>query len=239
MKTIKISKYSIIVTIILIVVLCIAFKIIVKNNRDYRVINELYKTTQDSLQIERNAKGQEVAKVAVLVVTNQRQFIELQTKDEEIKQLQQLVEKESKGRKTVEAAMVLANQTIVKLKDQLANQVVGDTTVNDTTYATYKKVIKDDWTSGTVIMGKYCFDMSLKIRNEYEWSLGTEPYGKWPKNWFQKREYAKITNLNPNTETTTMKVYHNKPVANKPVKHFLEGTVIGAGIIIAIQLLTK
>jgi hypothetical protein len=238
----KLSKYSVIVTIIVLAILITSFIIISSQRRsikDLKETKQLYIDLQDTLTKTRNNLNQETAKISVLTTTNEKQFIELQTKDATIIKLQALVERESKGRKTVEAAMVLANQTIVKLKDKLANQVVGDTTVSDTAYATYKKVVKDDWTSGTVVMGKYCFDMELKVRNEYEWSLDSEPYGKWPKNWFQKKEYANITNLNPNTETTTMKVYHNKPVANKPVKHFLEGTVAGAIIIIGLQVLLK
>lgn len=92
----KISKITILVSVIVALVMFFMVKIMINQDKKLKQVNEMYVAINDSLNITKNKLGQQVAKTSVLETTNQKYFLSLQTKDEEIKQLQELVKSETK-----------------------------------------------------------------------------------------------------------------------------------------------
>jgi hypothetical protein len=225
----KISKYSIIAIVIIGVVLYIIIHLLISSNNKLSEINNMYKVSQDSMITYRNSFGQQVSKSEVLQTTNQKYFLQLKTNDSLILQLQNIIKSESKKRRDVEVAIVFKDKTISKLKDSLDNLIVGGTVEHkgDSTfvYPIYQKIISDKWRYESIKLGKNMFEDSLSIFNEYNIVVGSEPDG-----WFKKKPYALITNMNPSSETTAMKVYQKKPVANKTLWTTLKAGIIGIAL---------
>lgn len=231
----KITKYEIIATVVVVILSLILFKIISHNNGKFREINNLYKISQDSLVQYKNEKGQNVAKISVLETTNQKYFLQLQTNDKTIKELQDLVKSESKKRHDIEIALVIKNQTIYKLQDSLKNTIIGQTIEHKgdsvVVYPIYQKDTTNQWLSQKIILGRKVFKQDLKVFNAYDITIGSEPDGL-----FKRKQYAKIINLNPASETTAMKVYQKKEVPSK-FWPFVEGGIIGGSIMWLIKSL--
>jgi hypothetical protein len=229
----KISKYSIIAIVIIGVVLYIIIHLLISSNKKLSEINNMYKVSHDSMITYRNSLGQQVSKSEVLQASNNKYFLQLKSSDSLILQLQDAVKSESKKRREVEVAIAFRDKTISILKDSLTNLVIGGTVEHrgDSTfiYPIYQKIISSRWRYENIKLGKNIFEDSLSIFNEYSIVVGSEPDG-----WFKRKPYALITNLNPSSETTAMKVYQKTPVTNKTLWTTLKAGAIGiiAGILI-------
>jgi hypothetical protein len=225
----KISKYAILVTITLVVVLFFFLRLTINHNKQLKEITGLYKVAQDSITTYRNSLGQQVAKTSVLEVTNQKNFLQLRSKDSAIQALQLLVKNESKKRHDIEVAMVVYQQTVSSLKDSIKNKIIGQIIEHkgDSVFIwpTYSRTIADKWIKEEIKIGRSSFDRSLVVHNEYQITIGSEPDG-----WFKRKQYAQVVSLNPASETVDMKVYQKKKVPSKFLP-FLEGGIVGAGII--------
>ena len=225
MKTIKISKYSIIVTVLALLCLGLYIRSNINQKRKYKEIAQLYQVAQDSLVITRNKLGQEVAKIGVLQATNDKYFLKLQTNDVEIKHLQDVVKEEKKKRRDVEVALVITTNTNINLKDSIRNLITGYDTTDSVPTPVYEKEFKNEWVSGKVKLGLKQFELNQVIVNKYEIVVGDEPDG-----WFKKKPYAQIVNLNPYSSTESMKVYQNTSVPNNfrtKVKYGVGGIALG------------
>lgn len=102
----KVNKYLIIAGIVIIAILYFLFRIISNKNDKLEQINNLYKVAQDSMITYRNALGQQVAKSSVLETEKQSYFLILESNDQQIKQLQDLLKAETKKNHDVEVAVV-------------------------------------------------------------------------------------------------------------------------------------
>jgi hypothetical protein len=224
MKTIKISKYSIIVTIVAILCAGWIVRSSIRSAKKYKEIVQLYQVAQDSLTITRNKLGQQVAKTTVLQATNEKYFLKLQTNDVEIKHLQDVVKEEKKKRRDVEVALVVTTNTNIHLKDSIRNLIAGYDTTDSVPTPVYEKEFKNEWVSGKVRLGLKQFELNQVIVNKYEIVVGDEPDG-----WFKKKPYAQIKNLNPYSSVESMKVYQKTSVPNKGLK---TATKYGVGGII-------
>ncbi len=224
----KIPKWIIIASIVLIAVMYFMTRTIIHQNRKLNQINEMYIAVQDSLIITHNKLGRQVAKTSVLETTNQSYFLQLNSKDEEINQLQSLLKAETKKRHDIEVALVIKDQTIFKLRDSLQNNIVGYVTVKDTVYPTYEKSVNNHWIEQNIQLGRMTFKQDLKILNAYEIVVGSEPDG-----WFKRKQFAQITNLSPFSETTSMKVYQKKET---PSNFWSNAKWGGIGVMIGILI---
>ena len=205
----KITKYELIVTIILVVIFFFFIKGIISNYKKLKEIKNLYETSQDSTLVYRNKLGQQVAHSSVLETSNQKYLLQLKTNDALILELQQLLKQETKKRHDIEVAIIVKSKIISHLEDSLTNVITGQTIEHkgDSTfiYPIYKHVVKDDWTYEMIQIGKSYFWRDLTVRNDYNIVIGSEPAGL-----FKRKQFAEITNLNPNAETGAMKVYQKK-----------------------------
>jgi len=235
MASFKISKTTIILLSVIGILLYFVFAIMHYKNKKLSEINSLYKTSQDSLIQYKNDKGQSVAKISVLETTNQKYFLQLQTNDKTIKELQELVKSESKKRHDIEVALVIKSQTIYKLQDSLRNSIIGQTIEHKgdsiMVYPIYQKDTTSQWLSQRIVLGRKVFKQDLKVFNAYDITIGSEPDGL-----FKRKQYAQIVNLNPASSTEAMKVYQKKEVSSK-FWPFIGGGIAGGVIVILVKLL--
>jgi hypothetical protein len=235
---VKVPKWAIGALAGLVFIVVVLIALIIHQKRGYKEISQLYVTAQDSMKTYRNEKGQFVSKISVLQATNEKYFLEMQTKDADILHLQQLLKDEKKQRHDVDMALTFSTATNLKLQDSLTNLIssVDSFLINGQKvyYPTYTKSFADTgkWYSGDVTLGKKIFKLDLALTNKYDVVIGTEPDG-----WFKRKGFAEITNLNPYSQTKTMKAYQKTPIPNKPLKTGVITGVIGFIIGIGIHLL--
>lgn len=205
-----------------------------KNKRinELKQTEKLYQATQDSLKTVRNALNQEVSKTELLTSENTTLFLTLQIRDKEIIRLQNVIKKAEKEKKDVNTALTISNETVIKLQDSIRSLIIGYTSPIDSPeikYPVYKREFEKvtngiKWTSGTVVMGIDTLSINQLVHNEYDITIGTE---KIKGKLFKRKGYAEITNLNPDTETTVMKVYQQKEVKTGDGKKIGIAGVVG------------
>lgn len=201
-------------------------------NKKLETIANLYEISQDSLKLERNKYNQQTATVEVLQSKNTKLFTDLNIKDESISRLQKIIKQYEKKIGDLNTAIIISNQTIIKLQDSLRAIIIGYSENPETPgvfYPIYEREISTKWTSGRIIMGLDSLNLQLLNKNDYEVTVGNERSGM-----FAKKYYANITNLNPNTETTVMKVYQKDIVKTNTPKVFGIGAI--CGILISLLL---
>jgi len=187
-----------------------------------RDISNLATAYSDTIQQERNDKGQLVSKVSVLETGNLELLTMLGEKDSHVRDLTIVIDEYSGKNKRLNAALVIYNQTIAQYKDSLSNNQIVDTLIiGDSIFYTYQKDFqltniydKTDstiWIRGRVLLGKKDFDIALGITNEYNVVIGRER-----KNIFSKwKPYAELTNKNPFDLTEDIKVYQKGKIKRK------------------------
>lgn len=203
-----------------------------KSNRDISDLKYAYQVAQDSLVVTYNALKQQSSKIEVLTAENSFIVTELTVKDKEITRLQNVIKTYEKQKGDLNTALILTTETVTHLQDSIQNIIVSYTTVIETLndslstniiYPTYSRDFEDRWKKGMVTMGLKELDFYVKTKNEYDITIGEERV-----NLFKKKVFANITNLNPNTETTVMKVYQKEPIKTHTIRNVGIGAVIGA-----------
>jgi len=189
----------------------------------------------DSLTTERNKNGSQTARINSIVAQNEDLLLSINTKDESIIQLQNLVREKNNRNNQLEDALALKTNLLLQYMDSLDNMVIGSVIINDTIYYTYEKNFKlyneyDDkdtivWVFGNVILGKMLFEVSLDIKNRYDVTIGRER-----KNVFKRWEsYADITTYNPYDNVSHFRSYSKQKI--KP-KRFGIGFSVGYAFIL-------
>lgn len=212
-------------TLILALLFSITMCVSKKRISELEQTEKLYSVSQDSLKTTKNKLGEETAKVEVLEAEQNTLFTQLHLKDKDINRLQILVTKYEKENGNLNTAIIISNQTILKLRDSLRAAIIGYTHPIDSptvSYPIYKRSINKQWYAGTIVMGLDTLDLSLKVKNEYDITIGDEKVSL-----FKRKSYANITNLNPDTETKVMKVYDKQEKKTKIMKPITVGGVIG------------
>lgn len=221
---------QILLLISIIVALLLALLLVINNVKKkanyYNIMENMYSVTIDSLVKYKNDLQQEVSKTELLIAENSTQLLSLKTKDREIQRLQNLVQKAEDDNKKVNTALVLSNTTVISLQDSIHNLIIGYSEIEGDSiiYPIYNKTFDTGWEKGKVTLGINTFTLDQTIRNDYDITIGTEKI-----NWFKSKNYAEITNLNPNTETTTMRVYQKETVKNNTFRNILISYGIGFG----------
>ena len=195
-------------------------------------VERMYEISQDSLKTERNAKNEETAKVEVLEAENNQLFTSIKIKDKEVNRLQNLVTNYEKKIGNLNTAIIFSNETIVSLRDSIKSLIVGYTQDPDTPtiyYPIYERKFEREWSKGNIIMGFNELDVQLSIKNEYDITIGDEKVSL-----FKRKQYANITNLNPDTETKVMKVYDKKEKKDHTVRN--AGIFTGIGLLVGLLI---
>lgn len=211
---------------------CLIFTIIWTKKRlnDANDLEQLYIIAQDSLKITRNKLNQEQATTSVLTAEHTYVIEKLKTKDKDILRLQSLIYTYEEQIGDLNTALIFGNQTITTLEDSIKNIITGYSEIIDnygtiTKYPIYQREFNREWDSGKITVGFDTLNLLLKIRNSYNVTIGEEKASP-----FKKKVYATITNLNPNTETSTIKVYQKEYVKDKTFRKVTTtGLIMGTG----------
>ncbi len=197
-------------TILLLIIVGILLFRSCKGDIDLKEQIGLYEAAQDTLHQTRNELGQQVSSIALLKADNKKDLLRMKTDDSTIIALQVLV-KEYKGK--LKTATVLGTST----ND---NGNSGTTTDYDTIYTdtgsyvspVYKTEWEEEWSIGKIIATKDSISRDIKIKNDFEITVGDEKQ----KGLFKKKKsLVTITNKNPNTITTELRTFVIEPQKKK------------------------
>jgi len=231
----KLTKYEIVLTVAFVIVLFFSVKSCSSNKKELNEKDNLIRVANDSMVTYRNSLNQQTAKIEPLISIKDKYFLELKTKDSIILKLQQLYRSEEKAKRDAEVVMVIAVKTMYKLQDSLKNTIINQISERkgDTVFIwpTYQKVISNKWILDSIQIGRSFFKQSQIIHNEYDIAIGTERAGL-----FKRKPYVLVTNINPLSETTAIRVYQKKEVPSN-FWSYIKGGVVGATTIWLIKSL--
>lgn len=164
-----------------------------RNFKDEKLRNEAINDTLTSY-IDKN--GTQVSKIKVLTAESKKTLLQLNSRDSTIVWLQQLV-KDYKGK--INSAIVFSNSTS-EIGVSESKVVYVDS------FPEYSTEWKDRWSEGFIRANRDSIFRSVKIKNEYEITLGALRNG-----WFKRKEYEVVVrNLNPNTLTSELRSFQVK-----------------------------
>lgn len=182
---------------------------------------ELTNSINDILHTFIDKNGVQNAYISVLQGDKEKDLLRIKSKDSSIVWLQEVV-KYFKGK--LNSAIIIGNST---------NSIGASGTIlsrYDTIYESdhifiypeYKTDWNNKWEVGSIIASRDSIFRDIKIKNDYEITLGSESNG-----WFKKREYnVRVKNLNPNTYTEELRSFQIK---DKP-KRISLGVQLGYGV---------
>ena len=182
------------------------------NGKDDGISQEMYDASQDSLHKTINSLGQEETKTKLLVgsVSDLEKLSSM--KDSSIQRLIKLVNK-----KTISASVIssttsntTSTETISHSRDTLRGK---DSLIY--IYPEYSKRDSNKWEQIYARANKDSFTVNYKIFNEFSFKQEWEKQKVKGKFFKQKVAMAKITNLNPHTETRELKSFVVEPPKQK------------------------
>ncbi len=192
------------------------------NQRKKRVEqNAMYEAAADSLHYSNDSL---TASIQVIEASREKDFLNMQTKDETIRNLQRVV-KDYKGKL---ASATIATTTTTESGATKAIFLKPDTVIeNDTVkiYPVYFTDWRDQWSIGSITASHDSIVRDIKIKNQFEFTHG---YGRW--NPFKKRELTvTMVNKNPNTITSELRTYTLK----QSEKRFGVSVNVGYGVMLS------
>ena len=195
--------------LIIIVLSYIIFSIFTASK--YKDLQKVNDYLIDSLKIERNELSQEIAKRKNLEVENEKQLLEIKTKDSTVIKLQKEVKK-YKGK--AQAAVVIKNKTVIK--EKLKTKVVRDSINKKDVYIAK---INKPFLNGQIIAKFDSIYLDIEALNKYTIIIGKKSNG-----WFKKRTSEIVfKSENPDTKTLDLR---SVIIRHKP-KRFSLGIFVG------------
>lgn len=185
----------------------------------YNTEKDLINSLQDTLKVWKDKDSLNHAKIQVIETQKTKDFLNLQTKNEEIQKLQQLVKDNQKKLKDKGSVTYIAGKTkfdtvfITKLEYV---EILGDNTIHDS--------ISNSWITSHFGFSKDSVYFDLTVTNRYSVIIGEEKEGLFK----PPRLYVEVINENPYSETTSLRTYQVSN--NSKPKRFSIGPMIGAGI---------
>ena len=181
----------------------------------------LYEDAQAQLQVSMNKQGQQTAKIKLLEAETVKDFLKMKSNDSSIIALQ-LIAKGYKGK--LYSATHLVNQTIESATTATTVGTAGDTVTVDSivyVYKIYTTKWDEQWSVGSITATKDSISRDIKIKNEFDITVGRESLG-----WFKGHEVVvSIKNKNPNTVTKELRTFRVKD--NKKIS---VGLQLGVGL---------
>ena len=184
------------------------------NGKDDGISQEMYDASQDSLHKTINSLGQEETKTKLLVGSVDDLKKLSSSKDSSIQRLIKLVNK-----KTISASVIsnttsntTSSATISHARDTIRGKG-KDSLIY--IYPEYTKRDSNKWEQIYAKANKDSFTINYKIFNEFAFKQEWEKQKVKGKLFKQKVAMAKITNLNPHTETRELKSFVVEPPKQK------------------------
>ena len=165
----------------------------------YQEREELITVLNDSIVKYKNKEGELVAKISSFETQEVEDFLSLQTKDKEIIELQEEVEKQKKVLK--EKGSVTKFQTETSISTESVSTNIG--TTEKPKY--FSQFNLDGWVVGEATADEFETKLSLRIKNEYNVVVGTEPTGFLGLG--KGKAFSEVTNKNPYADVTSLRTY--------------------------------
>lgn len=182
------------------------------------ILNDNLKTFKDKDSLNHTTNN--------VIESKATDFIDLEVKDKQIVELQQLVKKYKKELSKKGSATNFTSQTKIDeifgiKKDTIYVKIKDNHTIKLHQYE-YDINLKD-WVKGTAFANKDSLKLKLNIKNEYSVIIGEESQG-----WFKpKKPFVEVINKNPYSETIQLKTYQ---VQTKPIRKIGIGPGVYYGI---------
>lgn len=184
---------------LLLIALVVIGLITIKTCNGYKdTLNErelMVKALNDSIQYFKDKDGLNKARISVLETSNLEYFTSLSIKDQEIKNLQNLV---SKNKKNLESATII--KTITKIDTIIKEvKVKADDNIREAFYDL------NGWAYGSIISYRDSTGISINIKNDLSIVHKKD----------KKGSYVEVFDKNPYTTTEAIRSYYK---LNKPTK---------------------
>lgn len=183
---------------------------------------KLYNAISDTLTTYRNERGLVESYIDLIETNNEKQFLKLKTNDSTIKWLQTTV-RHYKGK--LNTALIANVNTTSEGGLKTIKITQTDTLTIDSIKYVFPEYAVDwsnKWEVGSIRANRDSIFRNIKIKNEYEFTIGKQKNG-----WFKKRESeVKLVNLNPNTVTKELRAFN---ISTKP-KRWVFVLQVGYGI---------
>jgi len=194
---------------------------------------QLNQALASELETWKDKDGFNRAKIEVLETQSTKTFLAIQTQDSLIKELQELVEKNTRYLKEVGNSVTLLEgvtkfDTVYETKKEpipiknLFDRFITDTITNRWITAAFG-IKLDSLPNNTFAVDSTKF--SLSVTNKYSAVIGREKQGFLGLG--KSKPFVEITNYNPYTETTSLRTYQ---VSERAEKRFGIGPAFGYGV---------
>ena len=217
MKWIRIVSIAILVVIIVILYFTnISYQKEAKENANLVIsLNDTLKTWKDKDSLSHT-------KIQIIETERTKDFLSLQSKDEEIIKLQKTVKQYEKQIKNQGSVTNFASETKIITKDSLVtDSVCGKCSFYFSNSNPWFSVDASIYPTKT--LNQLSLSLDLKVKNEYSVIVGEEKQGLFKK----PKPFVEVLNHNPYSETKSLKTYQVSN--NVRVKRFGIGPNISVG----------
>lgn len=216
---IKYEKYiGIMISILLIIILPI-YNIIALRDK-LKEKNDMISYLGDTLNVWKEKDNLNHYKISVLETTNTKSFLELQTKDNDIRELQSLVSKYKNALKEQGNVTIIKDIIHYVSLPKEYYPISGDTIVFSE--SVLLDTIDNKWIKGIYGFDKGISTLELSVMSKYNIIIGRESQGLFKKS----KPYAEVFNYNPYANVQSIKTYQ---VSLPKVKRFGIGPYVGYG----------
>lgn len=214
------------------------------NTKNQKIVEQttLINNLTDTVTIFKNKDSLNAARISTIQTARTKDFLAIKSKDITIQDLQQLVKTNenrlgAQGSATVfvsKTTIDTISPTVVSWPDKITSMKIYDdstkysstpihiSTVDEKDYPVYmSKFSLGEWVKGVTIATKDSTRLKLEIINKYDLIIGEEPI---PGTGFlginrKTRPFSEVTNLNPYSQTKTIRTYSVKqlPAAKKRI----------------------
>ena len=208
---------------ILMVIIAILYFTNISYQKEAKENANLVISLNDTLKTWKDKDSLSHAKVQIIETERTKDFLSLQSKDEDIIKLQKTVKQYEKQIKNQGSVTNFASETKIITKDSLVtDSVCGKCSFyfsNSNPWYSVDASIHPTETSNQVSLS-----LDLKVKNEYSVIIGEEKQGLFKK----PKPFVEVLNHNPYSETESLKTYQVSN--NVRVKRFGIGPNISAGL---------
>ena len=209
--------------VILMVIIAILYFTNISYQKEAKENANLVISLNDTLKTWKDKDSLSHAKVQIIETERTKDFLSLQSKDEEIIKLQKTVKQYEKQIKNQGSVTNFASETKIITKDSLVtDSVCGKCSFyfsNSNPWFSVDASIYPTKTSNQLNLS-----LDLKVKNEYSVIVGEEKQGLFKK----PKPFVEVLNHNPYSETENLKTYQVSN--NVRVKRFGIGPNISAGL---------
>lgn len=203
---------------LILVIVCIFILIIVWNipscdNKNLKQDNKLLLDLQDTLVKHRNKDGSQTAQIGILQSRNTNLILQLNTKDETIKSLQDEIKKNKDRIKNGGSISVFTTITTYQDSTKTSTSYLSDSSI------VYKASSKDTtWVKWNTISNKNSTSLDLKVKNAYTVVIGSERVSL-----FKRKSIVEVTNKNPFTDTQALRAFEVKDTRRNKLSLGIQG----------------